>query len=386
MRCPRTLVDHRRSFKPPFCPSRSCLGHYLKSEYADWKRDGFHSNRQMKRVPRFVCKICRRGFSLRSFSTRYYAKRPELHERIAAMVVAGSANRQIARTLGCAPSTVDRAVARLGRHALLLHAEALEALQRRVVEPFTLDHFESFEFTQDWPFGVGTTVGARSWFIYAFDPAPHPRAGRMTRRQRRRLACRPARPMHGGHVGSTSRVLDILETLVPEGLEIVCRTDGHPDYPLAFRRHPRRDRLRHEVFPNPVGRRKDEPRDAAARARDEALHPADLLHGFLRHTNAHDRRETLAFPRRINAAMERLGLIVVWRNFVKRVSEKRSRSPTPAMLAGLADEHWTWRRLLSRRRFYGRCTLPEPWPALYRRAWVTPILPSNTRHDRKRSF
>ncbi len=116
------------------------------------------------------------------------------------------------------------------------------------------------------------------------------------------------------------------------------------------------------------------------------MFPVDLLHKILRHTLAHHRRETIAFSRRLNAAMERLCLTAIWRNFVKRKSERRPRSPTPAQLLGLSDSRWGWRRVLSRRLFFDRSHLAEPWPLLYRRGWITPVLPSNAAHELRLNF
>jgi FixJ family two-component response regulator len=70
----------------------------------------------------------------------YYSKRPELLVPIVAGLVGGSAHRQIARTLGCAPSTVTRSAARLGRHAMLLLATARRALAASVAEAFVTRH------------------------------------------------------------------------------------------------------------------------------------------------------------------------------------------------------------------------------------------------------
>jgi hypothetical protein len=50
------------------------------------------------------------------------------------------------------------------------------------------------------------------------------------------------------------------------------------------------------------------------------------------------------------------------------------------MRVGLADEPWGWRRVLSRRLFPERETLPGLWAELYRREWTTPVLRSNTLH------
>ena len=101
-------------------------------------------------------------FSKQCFSFSYYLKRPELTVPIAAGLNGGSAHRQLARSLGCAPSTITRRAARLGRHAMLLMAYSLESLAS-IDEPVVIDHYETFEFTQDYPFGVATPVGPRFW-------------------------------------------------------------------------------------------------------------------------------------------------------------------------------------------------------------------------------
>ncbi len=77
---------------------------------------------------------------------------------------------------------------------MLLIERALNSMEQAPDEPIVFDHFETFEFTQDLPFGVGTPVGAESWFVYGIDPAPHRRAGRRSEAQLRRLR---ARTPHG---------------------------------------------------------------------------------------------------------------------------------------------------------------------------------------------
>ena len=337
-------------------------------------------------MPRFLCLTCRHTFSRQTFAVSYYRKRPELLRPVAAGLVAGSAHRQIARSLGCAPSTVTRLAARLGRHAILLLARALGELGGSVDEPFVLDHFETFEFTQDYPFGVATPVGAESWFVYGLDPAPHARSGPRSAMQQRRLEARPRRSVRGGYAASTGRTLDLLVALGTPGGSVRVRGDGHPAYDQAVARHKEARRLVLERYPNPRRGPKGSRRLAAARVRDQAMFPVDLLHMILRHTLAHQRRETIAFGRRLNAILERLFLAAVWRNFVKRRSERRPEPRTPAMHLGLTDAPWKWKRLLSRRRFFHRLRPPAVWSSLYRRLWTTPLLPSNTRHDLARAF
>jgi hypothetical protein len=329
-----------------------------------------------------MCLHCRRTFSRQSFSVTYYCKRPELLRGVATGLVAGSALRQIARSLGCAPNTAAAIGARLGRHAMLLQARALKHLRGSLDETVVLDHFETFEFTQDYPFGVATAVGSRSWFVYVIDPAPHRRSGRRSPAQERRLRTRPRRATRGRYAGSTRRILDLLLRVASQRRVLTIDADAHPEYLGAVRRHPERRRIRLRRFPSPPRQHRGRPRSAAA----GALFACDLFHKLLRHSMAHHRRETIAFARRINAAMERLFLVTSWRNFVKRRSERRTRSPTPAMRLGLARAPWSWKRLLSQRLFPEREQLPETWIQLYRREWTTPLVGRSTRHELERAF
>jgi hypothetical protein len=330
--------------------------------------------------------VCGASFSRQSFAVSYYSKRPELLVPIAAGLVGGSAHRQIARTLGCAPSTVTRNAARLGRHAILLLALARRELAGRSDEPFVFDHFETFEFTQDYPFGVGTLVGSRSWFVYDLDPAPHGRTGPMSPAQRRRLRSRPRRPTRGGYLGSTRRVFKRLREVSLPGATPLVIGDGHRAYDQALRAPSLDGVVVLERYPNPRRGPKGSPRSEAARLRDERLFPVDLLHKILRHSLAHQRRETIAFGRRLNAVMEQMFLTAVWRNFVKKRTERISRCGTPAMGLGLTNERWPWFRVFSRRLFPGRTPTPSTWADLYRRLWTSPLYENNFRHELKLAF
>ena len=310
----------------------------------------------------------------------YYLKRPELIEPIFAGLQAGSGHRQLARSLGCAPSTVTRQSARLGRHALLLMASALAELDA-IDEGIVVDHFESFVRTQDYPVGVATVVGKASWFIYGLDPAPHKRAGTRSSFQEAKRRTRPPQPARGGYTGSMVRVLDALLHFFPENHTIGLTTDGMTAYDHALRQRRFLGRFEHRAYPNPKRGPKGAPRRAPAIRRDRAMFPVDHLHSLLRHSECHHRRETIAFGRRTNAIFERLYLAAVWRNFVKKVSERRPAKVTPAMRVGLTREQWTWRRVLAKRLFPGRVLLPKSWIDLYRRAWITPGGP-NAPHTR----
>jgi transposase-like protein len=380
---PRTPVERLQSFVPPFCPRRGCSEHLRRTPGYRFRRHGSYRNRRGFAVPRFRCLACRSTFSRQAFSTAYYLKRPELLRPVTAALVAGSAHRQIARLLGCAPSTVTRLAARAGRHALLFQFAALEDLEG-LDEPVVLDHFEAYEFTQDLPFGIATAVGHRSWFVYGLDPAPHRRTGRRTPAQERRLRARPRRRMRGGYDGSTRRTLESLLRLGRGTVDLV--SDDHRAYARAVRTLRGAGVIRHRIHPNPDRGPKGSPRSAKARARDRAMFPVDLLHGLIRHSQAAHRRETIAFGRRLNALMERAYVLAVWRNFVKSVSERRSGQPTPAVRIGLTDRRWTWTQVLARRLFADRVGIGGVERELYERRWITPVLAVNTPHLRKLAY
>jgi hypothetical protein len=168
--------------------------------------------------------------------------------------------------------------------------------------------------------------------------------------------------------------------LVPSGRILHLRGDGHPAYGRSVHAHAGASRMHLESHINPPRGPKGSPRSKRAMARDRAMFPVDCLHGLLRHSLASHRRETIAFGRRINALAERLFLAIIWRNFVKKRSERRSDPTTPAMLAGVTDKPWSWNRVLAQRIFPGREPAGGVWEEIYRRDWITPALPANTRH------
>jgi len=388
---PRRSVETtpREQFQPPHCPHRDCPQHRVFPRCARfrYKRNASYLRKcDGRRIARFHCHACGRGFSSQSFAVSYYAKRPELIRPTARALCAGSAQRQIARSLGCSPSAISRIAARLGRHCLLLQALALEHLGG-IHEPVVLDHFETFVCSQLDALGLATPVGHRSWFVYGVDPAPHRRGGRLTRSQRRKLKRRKKPlPARGGVKRSFSRVFDLLELVLDREECLTLHRDKHPAAAPALRAHALRRRTHDLVFPNPERGPKGSPRSLEARLRDAAMFAVDVLHRICRHTLAHHRRETIAFGRRINAAVEGAWVVAIWRNFVKWRSERKPDRRTPAMLKGLAGEPWSWERVLAQRLFPDRIRVPQSWRKVYRRDWDTEEAGPMTRHRRVNAY
>ena len=90
-------------------------------------------------------------------------------------------------------------------------------------------------------------------------------------------------------------------------------------------------------------------------------------------------RETIAFSKRRQSAVDRLAVFLVWRNYVKRFSE-RKQDATPAMRLGLLERPLTVAEVLSERGFPSREPLPRRWARYYWRTVATRQIPRGRRH------
>ena len=336
-------------FRPPHCPWKECADHLVVGPYRASLKGSYRRARDPQRtIPRFKCPTCRRTFSREAFATSYYLKRPELLLPVASLLVSGCAHRQIARHLGCAPSTVTRLSVRLGEHALRFH-EVSVAAAGPIAEPVVLDHFETFVRSQQERLGIATAVGQDSWFVYGLHGASYLKLHGRSKRKRA-LKRQPARPRPGAVLQSTLQSLENLLRRSPGGLDLV--SDDHPAYRAAVHRLSARGPIRHTIYANPD--RSPGHDTTRARARDKALFAVDLLHKLLRHCQAHHRRETIAFGRKRASVLGRAAVLAVWRNMIKLISERRPTRWTPAMMLGLTSRPWTWGEIFAARLFEGR--------------------------------
>ena len=92
--------------------------------------------------------------------------------------VGGMANRQIARDLKVAPETINRHIARLGRHCFLFHQEQMK--HAPPVKIVVVDGFESFELSQYHPIHHHVAVEKDTDFFVYFTDSELRRKGRMT--------------------------------------------------------------------------------------------------------------------------------------------------------------------------------------------------------------
>ena len=206
--------------------------------------------------------------------------------------------------------------------------------------------------------------------MYDIDPAPHRGSGR---RPDRKPDAQAKTTPRGSYVRSISRTLSGLIARIPEDRRLVLRVDGRLDYFEAVQRTGLASRLRLKSYPNPKRGPKGSQRSPEAIERDAAMFPVDQLHQLLRHTCADHKRETIAFGRRVESILGRAHLIAVWKNFIKRRTERRPIYSTPAMTLGLTDVPWNWQRVLSRRLFPRREALSAVARQLYEKRFTVDL-------------
>lgn len=363
-------IDSGR-WTPPHCPNPKCPNHNHLHGPWPWRRRGSYVRRSdHRRVLRAECGTCHVTFSEQTFTPTYWLKRPDLLSRIFMRLVGGMAARQIARDLGCSPETVNRLIARLGRHCLLFHMRLWQ--QSPPQGPVVVDGFESFEFSQYRPIHHNLAVEADTGFWLYHTDSELRRKGRMTdyqRRKRQRLEEELGRP---DPQAIRKDMAELLEVALHNAEEVVVHSDDHRSYPPAIRET--ECRIHHHVTSSKRRRTTQNP-----------LFPVNELDLLIRHSMANHRRETIAFSKRRQGSAERLAVLQVWKNCIKWRREKAP-GQTAAMLRGLLDRPLRVADVLAERLFPGRIDLPPRWRLYYERRIRTRDLPVNRVHDLKYAF
>jgi hypothetical protein len=368
----RGMPSHHTDYRPPFCPNPNCDSHVIPKTWR-FVRCGFYERTcpRVRRVQRFRCSHCRRNFSRQTFQTTYWLRRPELLATILERLEGGSGYRQIARSLGCSPTTVMTHASRLGRHSMLfLQKHRPKGAPR---EPVVVDGFESFAYSQYYPLHLNLAVGAESHFVYALTESELRRKGRM-RPDRKEKRTREEREVGRPHPRDIERgMTGVLEIFSPPGSSVTLRSDEHRDYPRAIRNLPDRE-FCHEVTPS-----------KQARIPSNPLFPVNRQDLMLRHCGANHRRETIAFSKSRASVIERAFVQAVFMNFRKSFSEKKQ-DATPAQRLGLVDHKLSVREVLRERLFATRTKLPPIWQAYYERRVRTRRLPNGKLHQLRFAF
>jgi transposase-like protein len=355
------------TWAPPHCPNPNCLHHNNNGEKWPFKKIGYYRRlRAPTRIQRFACKTCKRSFSTQTFSSSYWQKRPDLDAAILMKTVGCMANRQIARDLRVSPKTIDRHISRIARHCLLFHHQMMR--DSPPVQEIVVDGFESFEFSQYYPIHHHVAVEKETDFFLYFTDSELRRKGRMTEAQKRRrqeLEMKLGRP---DPKAIEKDMRELLEVVLGPLKKATIHSDDHKAYTRSMRTLTAE--IDHRVTPG-----------SQHRDKNNSLWAVNLLDLLIRHSSANHKRETIAWSKRRQSSAERLVILLVWRNYIKRRREKSRGSPTPAMERGMMGRPLEIPELFVRRLFRGHSELPPRWAQYYDRAVETRALERNSKHE-----
>ncbi len=231
-----------------------------------------------------------------------------------------------------------------------------------------VDGFESFEYSQYHPIHHHVAVDKETDFFIYFTDSELRRKGRMTDVQKRR---RQHLEQSLGRPDPKSIELDMREAIEVALRGTVTATvysDDHKAYIRSMK--PLKTKISHKITPG-----------SQHRDRRNNLWPINLLDFLIRHSSANHKRETIAWSKRRQSSAERLAILLVWRNYIKRRREKSRASPTPAMERGMMGRPLAVSELFSGRLFRGHVELPQRWVDYYDRKVETRALKVNRRHE-----
>lgn len=321
-------------FRPPHCPNPACDFHLDPTGWR-FKRAGFFPRTiPPLRIQRYRCFTCKRAFSSQTFSITYRLRHPELLEPVFHAEVGGSGHRQIARQHRVSHTTIQRLVERIGRHCILIH-ESLRASARKELasEPVVMDGLGAFARGQYWPVEITGIVGTSSYYSHDFVVTAMRRRGSMTDAQKKRRAeyeAKLGRPEPGA---LREDVLELMEAALPRHSPVELRTDEKREYVTALKRLQGLE-IEHLTTHSKEPRTPKNP-----------LFAVNAHHGFMRHSGANHKRETIAFSKCFKSVVWRQAIFQVWKNLVKGASE-RDPSKTPGQRLGVTSKKWTIAELL----------------------------------------
>jgi len=291
--------------------------------------------------------------------------------QIQKQAVSGSANRQLARVLRCAPVTVDNHIARLGRHCILFHRHMMKKASPFV--DIVIDGFVTFEYSQYFPFEILAAVDRQTSFFIHFTEAERRRCGSMTPYQKKMREHLESVYSRADPRSVFKGMVEVLSESLKGAIRAHVWSDKHRVYPWAIRRIRFCD-VDHDTIDSRKKRTKRNP-----------LFEINCLDMIIRHCMKDHTRETIAFSKRRQHSVYRLAIMLVWRNYIKLRREKGCRE-TPAMMLGLVDRPLGEEEVLERRLFVTRIELPGMWDDYYWRRIETRALAVNRRHELKYAF
>lgn len=146
-----------------------------------------------KRVSRFLCRSCGKGFSCATASPCFRQKKRKLNEPIRKLLVSGVSQRRIARLLRVNRKTVVRKFIFLAEQAKIAHCNFLQTIKDSglLVTKLQFDEMESFEKSKCIPLSIPLMIEVKTRKILGLRVCSIPAKGPLAAFSRKKYGRRP---------------------------------------------------------------------------------------------------------------------------------------------------------------------------------------------------
>ena len=291
-------------------------------------------------MPRFKCRLCRKGFSRQTFRHDYYDKRPASNAPLLELLTSGVGLRQSGRCLKLNVHSVQRKLRKFSRTCSKMHDNLSPKLPPH--RTFLLDEEETYEKSSIQPVTMPVLIELETWFIVAIGTAP---IRRLAAEGTRRRAWQDQQEAKYGQRPDASREC-VRETL----LQLAARVAGgtftlRSDEKSSYRT------LLLEVFGEAV--RHETTPGRASRTTSNPLFPINTTLAMTRDNNGRLRRRSWLVTKRREDLLAQMHLFMAYRNYVRRRFNRDHPNHTPAYLLHLVPRALRFEEVLAWRQDWG---------------------------------
>ena len=157
-------------FIPTRCPRAGCPAYADPPEQFCYRNGSYTPKCRSVPVPRFMCKVCRRGFSRQTFRMDYCDNKPYMNGALFRLLASGMGLRQSARILSLSRRVTELKARKISRHLGRLNGNLTD--QFAPGARFMLDEMETFEGERAvLPVSVPILIETRSMYVISSDVA-----------------------------------------------------------------------------------------------------------------------------------------------------------------------------------------------------------------------
>lgn len=319
-------------FTPPRCPKLDCIYYKFPVPNFFQRRGSYHPKCRPQPVPIFRCKHCRRHFSRQTFRADYYDHKPDRNQKLGQLMISGVGQRQAARILKLARSSVEKKFKKLALHFRRLHENLTGTFPSNA--EFMLDELETFEGNRRTKrLTVPVLIETTSLFIVDAQSGTLPAiAGR-----KRRSTNVPPRTSESSKV--CAKVLERAASMIPPGAVFRMTTDQKSSYPGLVRRALEGHRVLHETH------------SGLLKSASSPLFLINLTLALMRDHLSRLRRRSWLASKKKEQLDRHMAAFMCWRNFARFRTNREK--VTPAQVAGLSPRRFDWGDLIGWRQVFG---------------------------------